>query len=124
MMITSEFLRAYQSRPSCITIVLHRNQAPHIHMKLDVQGNRPIRWRHWAKWARHGCHSPDHRTNRYQANWASKYSRWSHTHWGSCFEYLDAQLAWYLLVRWSGEWHPCRSEEHTSELQSHSDLVC
>src|SRR5947207_5879607 len=27
-----------------------------------------------------------------------------------------------LLWGWNGRW--CRSEEHTSELQSHSDLVC
>src|SRR5436190_18099333 len=27
-------------------------------------------------------------------------------------------------VRFPSRWHPPRSEEHTSELQSHSDLVC
>src|SRR5438034_6437837 len=26
--------------------------------------------------------------------------------------------------RWDAEFSPARSEEHTSELQSHSDLVC
>src|SRR5260221_4830903 len=33
------------------------------------------------------------------------------------------RLQWPWLKRWSAT-HHLRSEEHTSELQSHSDLVC
>src|SRR5438034_4283643 len=32
--------------------------------------------------------------------------------------------AWLGLARAGGGWRDTRSEEHTSELQSHSDLVC
>src|SRR5437588_1238847 len=32
--------------------------------------------------------------------------------------------AWRLRGRWDAEHRDARSEEHTSELQSHSDLVC
>src|SRR5438034_8768485 len=32
--------------------------------------------------------------------------------------------AWTAFARWKSASAPTRSEEHTSELQSHSDLVC
>src|SRR5438132_13652523 len=37
---------------------------------------------------------------------------------------LKPQSEWRKRETWYSSWAPNRSEEHTSELQSHSDLVC
>src|SRR2546427_2202493 len=47
--------------------------------------------------------------------------------WARCADNVADVLrrgAWYPVVEESGDGHVVRSEEHTSELQSQSNLVC
>src|SRR5260221_10942340 len=77
----------------------------------------------------HACIATDHKTVLYVATWSymelhiATYSyMYIHTARCICME-LDVYTRSYCIYNSSVYIH-LRSEEHTSELQSHSDLVC